>query len=315
MARSTGYAEWIASALLKLLRVYTYNTPVRKGSSRLMLLALKLAPKTIDDLVARTPDGRWFAVDLSTGMHGTVFFFGEYEPFITKLVEDLIGEGDVCIDAGANFGWYTTLTAKLVGRSGSVHAFEPVPSTFRELQANTAMLAFPERVELNQLALSDAESEAVITLYDGLPTGHASLAPAVDFGASQPCITVRLDTYVAEKGIENVNLLKADVEGAELSLLKGAETLFRQQVPPIIVMEMALATSRPFGYIPNDLIEFIRSRADYAFYKIDEVKWRLIPIQGFDRSDIGANVLCVSTNAEERILSIVREYIDQTYDE
>ena len=84
-----------------------------------------------------------------------------------------------------------------------------------------------------------------------------------------------------------------DVEGAELRLLKGATAVLAQPVPPVIIMEMAMGTSSVFGYVPNDLIEFIRSKADFNFYKIDEINGKLIEITGFAPDDIGANVICV----------------------
>jgi len=298
-----------ASTFLKLVRLYTYNTPIRKGSSRLMLLALKLIGEPPRDLTATTPDGRTFAVDLTTGMQERVFFFGEYEPFVSKLVELLVVEGDTCIDAGANFGWFTTLMANLAGPSGSVHAFEPVPATFEELQQSVELLKDPSSVELNKLALSDAESETSITVFDGQPTGHASLAANGVSGTAVSCKTIRLDLYLEQRSIDSVQFLKADVEGAELGLLKGAEKLFKQAVPPAIIMEMARGTSSSFGYAPNDLIEFIKSKSDFKFYKIDEVNRRLILLEEFAPSDPGANVLCIPASAPERIRAVVTRYL------
>ena len=103
--------------------------------------------------------------------------------------------------------------------------------------------------------------------------------------------------------------MKVDVEGAELSLLKGATAVLTQPVPPVIIMEMALGTSSVFGYVPNDLIEFIRSKADFKFYKIDEVNRRLIPIMNFAPGDVGSNVVCVPSNAPDRVRSVVDRYL------
>jgi hypothetical protein len=58
-------------------------------------------------------------------------------------------------------------------------------------------------------------------------------------------------------------------------------------------MEMALNTTRNFGFLPDALIKFIGRQAQYDFYKIDEAAFRLIKITGFEPSDIGANVICV----------------------
>lgn len=299
----------IALGFLKLVRLYTYNTPVRKGSSRLAQLALRFVHGKPNNLFANAVDGRKFSIDLTTGMQERVFFFGEYEPFISDVVSRLIREGDTCVDAGANFGWYTTLMAERVGNDGAVHSFEPIPATFAELRTNTGLLGEPTCVQINQLALSDADAEAAICFFEGQPTGHASLVSDGSVSTSIKCTTIRLDSYLAENSVVKVDVLKADVEGAELDLLKGASSIFKQEVPPVIVMEMAKGTSSRFGYLPNDLIAFIGSRASYDFYAIDETGRSLSKINGFEPDDIGANVICIPSNADEKIKAVVESYL------
>jgi hypothetical protein len=60
-------------------------------------------------------------------------------------------------------------------------------------------------------------------------------------------------------------------------------------------MEMALNQTKHFGYLPNDLIELICRYGDYEFYKIDELRNKLVMIDSFDPDDIGANVICIPT--------------------
>ena len=283
-------------AFLRAVRAYTFNTPIAKGKFRAFILARKLCGHVPDGLSAMSKDGRRFSVDLSSNMQDTVYFLGEYEPSISNFVEELIREHHcrVFIDAGANFGWYTTLFAKYIHGSGEVHAFEPVPNTFDNLRRNYELMGSPSNVKLNNLALGDTDSVAVINIFPGESVGHASLS---DHGRREAvafeCKVIRLDDYLASNSVGNIDFVKVDIEGAELSFLKGSESLFRQSTPPIFLMEMALNQTQSFGYLPNDLIQFIRSRADYRFFKIDEVKNRLVEIEGFEPDDMGANVLCI----------------------
>ena len=79
--------------------------------------------------------------------------------------------------------------------------------------------------------------------------------------------------------------------------------MFEQKVPPVMMMEMALATTKPFGYLPGDLIKFIGKHAEYDFYALDETNKTINKIDGFNDDEIGANVLCVPKNADQSRLN------------
>lgn len=283
--------------LHQLTRLYTYNTRLSKGKYRLSMEAIRWFGRDHSDLPAATKDGRRFLADLSTGMQDTLYFIGEYEAPVTKIVEKTIIERDckVFLDVGANFGWYTTLFAKHMGNTGLVHAFEPVPTIFENLKKNHSLIHDGrERVHLNNLALGDTACELTINLFEGLSTGHASLSTqgredAIPF----KCSVVTLDSYLEENGVGDVDLVKVDIEGAELGFLRGAGKLFEQMTPPVILMEMALNQTKNFGYKPDDLVQYLAERASYRFYKIEEPSGELTEIDGFADNDIGANVICI----------------------
>jgi FkbM family methyltransferase len=285
-----------AELFLKFVRLYTFNTPIDRGKYRVFLSALKLVPNPPDGVVVGTKDGRRLSADLSTGMQDTLFFIGEYEKSVTGIVERTIAERKckTFLDVGANFGWYTTLFAKHAGSVGEVHAFEPVPSIYDNLSRNYDLMGKPQNVRINNLALGDEEKELTINLFEGLSTGHASLSDQDrDDAIPFKCRMITLDSYLEKNSIDHVDFVKVDIEGAELGFLKGAERLFKQERPPVILMEMALNQTKNFGYLPNELIEFLRQRVPYIFYKIDEDTVELIEIDGFADDDIGANVICI----------------------
>jgi FkbM family methyltransferase len=300
----------IENLLLKTVRIYTSNTPIARGRHRAYIAALKLCKTLPETMLAETKDGRKFSVHLKTGMQTTVYFLGEYEKVLTEIVQALLREGDTCLDVGANFGWYTTIFHKYCGPSGEVHAFEPVPPTFRELEENYALMGSPANVVINNLALGEKADELTINLFEGLSSGHASMsdqgrADAISF----KCDVVTLDSYLEERNVRDVNFVKVDIEGAELMFLKGAERLFAQKTPPIWLMEMALQQTGNFGYVPNDLIGFMRSRAAYDFFKVDEPNAKLIKIEGFEDGDIGANVIAFPREAYKDRLASLRNYL------
>jgi FkbM family methyltransferase len=292
-----SFRQNLSSFLLSAVRAYTYHTPINRGKYRLITLALRLCRGVPAPQIVTTKDGRQIKADLATGMHTFVYFLGDYEPTLTALTRLLVKEGDVCLDVGANFGWYTTLFAALVGASGTVHSFEPVPSSFEELRINCKLSGSPGNTFINDFALTDKKGSATINLFPGLTTGHASLSQQGRNDADEfICSTDTLDAYLTERNVKSVDFVKVDIEGAELAFLKGAAPLFCQQRPPLILMEMAVNTTSNFGYHPNDLIDFIRSAADYSFFVIDEAHRSLVQIEQFERDDPGANVLCIPSS-------------------
>lgn len=78
-----------------------------------------------------TKDGRKISANLATRIHSSVYFFGEYEKALSRIVASLLKKGDVCIDVGANFGWYTTLFYKYSGDQGSVQLSNLFPRLLR----------------------------------------------------------------------------------------------------------------------------------------------------------------------------------------
>lgn len=281
-------------AFLSLLRLYTFHTPIAKGKFRVADVALGLCKYPPERVEVPTKDGRRLYANLGTGIEGLLFFQGTYETALTEKVSMLVREGDVCIDVGANFGWYTTLLRKRCGETGAVHAFEPVPPIYDELVDNYRLMGSPANVSLHNVALGDAPGEIEVNLFTGLSTGHASMSDrGRDDATPFKCEIVTLDSYLGENGVGDVSFVKVDIEGAEILFLKGAGSLFQQDVPPMILMEMALEQTSNFGYKPDDLIRYIDERASYDFYAVNEYNGTIKQVTGFPSEDIGANVFCI----------------------
>jgi FkbM family methyltransferase len=194
------------------------------------------------------------------------------------------------------------------GPTGSVHSFEPVPTTFEELRKNVGLCSQKNSITLNNKALGDLSGEIEINLYDSMPTGHASLAGYNGRASKHFRVDITtLDEYLAGPQVSSVDFVKVDIEGAELMFLTGAESIFRQERPPVILMEMALEQARRFGYEPNELISFIRSRGEYVFYRVDEEAGKMFEFKAFSSGDVGANVFCIpqSRNLNQTIESFI----------
>lgn len=152
------------------------------------------------------------------------------EPEFARLSE-WVSEGDWVLDIGANVGHYTVRLAELVGATGRVIALEPIPQTFELLASNAAGL---DNVTLLNVAASE-DSQIFgtrIPCYDsGLSNYYrAELTNACD--GSVPVISVAVDSLRIP---DRVGLVKLDVEGHELSALKGMAGLLACDKPVLIV--------------------------------------------------------------------------------
>lgn len=140
--------------------------------------------------------------------------------------------GDWVLDVGANVGNYTARMSELVGPTGRVVSFEPVPETFELLVSNVAQLRH-RNVTLLNLAASDAigaRSMSIPVLANGLENRY--MAQITDTPGDLNILSVPIDSLQLPQPIR---LVKVDVEGHELPALKGMADLLRRDCPRLIV--------------------------------------------------------------------------------
>ena len=162
---------------------------------------------------------RWLVATRSS------FLFGTYEPEQTRLFQKLVKPGDVLYDIGAHFGYYTLLSSKLVGEKGKVVAFEPSPNNlarlYRHIELNSR-----RNVQVLELAVSDHVGTAKFETRTGSGVGHL---------ASDGPLEVKLTTLDSLTDQPLPQVMKIDVEGAELGVLQGAKALFAKCKPIIFL--------------------------------------------------------------------------------
>lgn len=169
-----------------------------------------------------------------------LYFHGEtYEPATVRCLVERLGPGYTFVDVGANHGYFSVLAARLVGPTGHVFAFEPNPAVFEQLA---------EHVECNGLTNVTAERKALAEREGTLElfvsacaanSGLSSITPGSQAFASGSLGRDRhvqvhattFDRWRRARGVKRIDLLKIDVEGAEMLVLRGmAETL--AEAPP-----------------------------------------------------------------------------------
>jgi len=181
-----------------------------------------------------------------------IFFFGDYDPFMTSFMKAHIPEGAVCWDVGSERGWFALLMGKLVGPTGRVDAFEAFLPNYEKLQANIALnnftwvhsynLAVGDRSEnMYFIPPSDEITHHISFLEDHSGVGY--LVPEARPGSIEVAMTT-LDQHVEETESDRLDFIKMDIEGAEVAALQGAQQAIRQFRPKIAIEYNREAASR-----------------------------------------------------------------------
>lgn len=164
------------------------------------------------------------------------------------MLDKLVSSGDWCLDIGANVGFYTKRMSDIVGPSGRVIAFEPIPEAFYLLTANVQCFTH-DNVTLINAAASDCFGIASMTVPDsdnGLPNYYE--ASINGNGPGIPIITMPVDSIGI---ITRVSLVKIDAEGHEAQVLAGMAQLILRDKPTLIVethSDGVISGLREMGY-------------------------------------------------------------------
>jgi FkbM family methyltransferase len=169
--------------------------------------------------------------------HAGLIVRGTLEPPVQEALRRLLAPGDVFYDIGANVGFFTLLGARLVGPSGRVVAFEPVPWCARAVGRNIELNGFGH-AQIRAQAVGGADGSARLLVVGEASWSHLeSTGRHADVREEIDVAVVALDSLVAAGTIPPPDVLKIDTEGAELQAIEGArETIARHR--PAIVCEL-----------------------------------------------------------------------------
>jgi FkbM family methyltransferase len=195
------------------------------------------------------------------------------------LLRDLVQPGAVCVDVGASYGLYTVPLARLAGGTGTVIAFEPRPRSRAVLRVVTGALT-PDNVSILPTALgSDAGRDRIVTpkrRWGPLPVPGRSFLRRDLRGddeegyypgwedefrdAVETDVRVEtLDGVFERMGLDRLDVMKIDVEGAEIEVLAGGERMIRRHRPAVLC-EIEQRHTQKYGYDADDVIDWMTER-------------------------------------------------------
>lgn len=294
--------------LFEIIKWYNKYVPIKFGQTRLQKIAIRKRSK----LLAKSKYGTKFLLKFPRDKSWEkIYFWQDYETGTSQVVFELISKYNkkniIFFDIGTNIGWYSILAGS-THNNIECHSFEPQPIIYNALLENILQNDL-QNIYTNNLALSDTKGESILHTFKQYGHGHSSMNNLSVEDTEQFVIkTVTFDQYVEEKGITNIDIIKLDVEGAELDVLKGATSYLNNQSSTVWIIEMNFETANAFNHEPVEIIDFLSDYQKYTYFRVVGAWGRLVRMGKKNDFKHGDNIICVP-NSNTLALNTLEELL------
>lgn len=223
--------------------------------------------------------------------------YGQFSEGEVECFRQVVRKGDTVLDIGANIGAHTLPLAMIVGDEGAVYAFEPLRLSFQTLCANMALNSIT-CVRCYPLALDEKEGMIDVPVPDPREEHNFGGIGLGSYHGGETMPVARVDGFE----LKRCRLIKVDVEGMELGVLKGAEDTIRRLKPAL--------------YVENDRKEKSEALARYIDSLDYNMYWHRPPLYDEDNflrnpenvfpGVISQNMLCLHKKAKQQITGLER---------
>lgn len=196
-------------------------------------------------------------IDAGSAQGNPIYYHGSSDAALANFLRSFLRPGMTYVDAGANLGEFVVRAARRVGPRGRVYALEAAPGTFANLQYNIALNRLRQ---VRPMCVAVADSDAPQQFYPGPgpDSGSSSLYPSDGAGPAVTVPGLTLDTLAEREGLQSVDLIKLDVEGAELAAFRGMTKLLSRRPSPVVVFEFHPEIAHRQGWSLDALRSFLR---------------------------------------------------------
>jgi FkbM family methyltransferase len=258
--------------IIPAVRAYIRHLPTSFGKRRAWSAVLMhhygLEPPRWDFTV-RTAFGSKIAANTRDTIGRYIYYFGLWEPNLTRWLQRRLAPGDTFIDVGANLGYYTLLASKLVGDSGHVVSIEALPAIFATLENNLRLNHARNVRAVNCAAWDSNDTLTIYTQPDDLP-GQTTLIPAwadkYHLQNQSRVPAAPLSEILTPEEFRAARFIKIDAEGAEWHVLCGMEALMKTCRDDLeIMVEVNSKMLELDGKTPQDVLDFFRAYGFHAY--------------------------------------------------
>ena len=225
-------------------------------------------------------------LDISGWSDRSTFFLGRWYDLKTqKLLKQVLKKGDEVVDIGANVGMFALTARHIVGSEGIVYSFEPNPEVRKKLNRNIEINRI-ENIKVYPVGLGEAEGQFVLYVpYINAGEGSFGCFTDKEYQNSE-YYKVPVDVNVGDNLLQESvpRLIKIDVEGGEVSVLKGISKLIDRHRPLIVAEYVPQHISR-FGNSFEDILSIAQEHS-YKIFKLGLVRisggydLSVIPVEG-----------------------------------
>lgn len=174
-------------------------------------------------------------LNLSDHIHQQIYFLNYYDKRGILFIKQFLKEGYTFIDIGANIGCYSLIAAKYVGKKGRVICFEAIKETYNSLNENIKINNLENTYVFNN-AIYNRNQKLTLHVANKYNSGMSSIHNhSSEAGITQQCEAITLDDFISKNETKRIDLIKIDIEGAEIYALQGMLNVIKQFKPTILI--------------------------------------------------------------------------------
>ena len=204
---------------------------------------------------------------------------GTYERGTVKLIRRIMSQDMTLVDLGANIGYFSLIAAQAIVTNGKIYAFEPDPDTYAILERNIVVNGFQNLIEAMPAAIADQEGTFTFHQYANDAGSSSLILRELPIGNSIEVGVTTLDLWAQARSWPNIDIVKMDIEGAEVAALNGMQEISNRNKSLKLIVEFNAEALESASRGHEELFSVLRFLGFTKFSIINDRSLRLLSIE------------------------------------